>query len=71
MTCPSELRGLCCSFKCVSGKQCEVKGLSSFFGHSRKVGFPDFSLCAGEKRELSIAWLVSFGCLSDRHSRTG
>ena len=67
MTCPSELRGQSFSFKFVSGKQCDgerrLDPLSSVFGHSRKVGFPDFR-CAGGKRELSIAWLVSFGGVS-------
>ena len=46
MTCPSELRGQSFSFKFASGQQCEserrLDRLSSVFGHSRKVGFPDF-----------------------------
>ena len=55
------------SFKCVSGEQCEDERrldlLSSVFGHSRKVGLPDFR-CVRGKRELTIAWLVSFGSVS-------
>ena len=40
-----ELRGWSFFFKFVSGKQCKgerrLDRLSSVFGHSRKVGFPD------------------------------
>ena len=46
MTCPSELREQSFSFKFASGKKCEdetrLDRLSSVFGHSWKVGFPDF-----------------------------
>ena len=46
MTCHSELRRSSFSFKFVSGKQCEgemrLDRFSTVFGHSRKVGFPDF-----------------------------
>ena len=60
MTCPSELRGQSFSCKFVSGKQCEgerrLDRLSSVFGHSRKVGFPD-SRCVQVGRE--IGWSLS------------
>ena len=61
-----------CSFKFVSGKQCEgerrLDRLSSVFGHSRKVGFPDFR-CVQVGIERAEHRLV--GLFRHRRSGTG